>query len=135
MRKPPEVAALVPIAEGLWTDEAQPRLIGGRRRSDGRIVFPMPDGDAAADYDAVPLSRTGTLWSWTIQGFEPKAPYAGVKPFKPFGVGYVELAGQVIVEARLTAIEGLRIGMAMELVIEDFDGARATFAFRPVEAA
>ena len=126
---------LAPIAPGLWTDEAEPRLIGGRRTADGRIVFPMPTGDAAQAYAEVPLSRTGTLWSWTIQGFEPKEPYAGAKPFKPFGVGYVELPGEVIVETRLTRTEDLRIGMPMKLVIEDFDGARSTFAFAPEDEA
>ena len=108
---------------------------GGQRKSDGKIIFPMPTGDAASAYDAVLLSRTGKLWSWTIQGFEPKAPYAGPQPFRPFGVGYVELPGQVIVESRLTSITGLRIGMDMELVIEDFDGERACFAFAPKESA
>jgi uncharacterized OB-fold protein len=128
------MAALKPIAEGLWTDEARPRLIGGRRKADGKIVFPMPSGDAANAYDALPLSRIGTLWSWTIQGFEPKAPYAGPQPFRPFGVGYVELPGEVIVETRLTVTSGLSIGMDMELVIEDFDGERSCFAFAPKEA-
>lgn len=123
------------IAPGLWTDEAEPRLIGGRRKNDGRIVFPMPEGDAGEAYQQVSLSRTGTLWSWTIQGFEPKEPYAGPKPFRPFGVGYVELPGEVIVETRLTTTEGLRIGMPVELVIEDFDGGRSTFAFAPVGEA
>lgn len=129
------MANLVPIAPGLWTDEAAPRLIGGRRHRDGKIVFPMPDGDAGADHDPVPLSRTGTLWSWTIQGFAPKQPYSGPQPFKPFGVGYVELPGEVIVETRLTVTEGLTIGMPMELVIEDFDGVRGCFAFAPRETA
>lgn len=131
-RVPPEAGLLPPVAPGLWTDEAPPRLIGGRRLADGAIVFPMPTGDAAAAYEPVALSRTGTLWSWTIQGFEPKEPYAGPGPFVPFGVGYVELPGEVIVETRLTVTTGLRIGMAMELVIVPF-GDRATFAFRPVE--
>ena len=127
------MTGLAPVAPGLWTDEAHPRLIGGRRRSDGEIVFPMPGGDAAADFDAVPLSRTGTLWSWTVQGFRPKAPYAGPEPFEPFALGYVELPGEVIVETRLTATEGLKIGMAVELAIVPFDATRATYAFRPVE--
>jgi uncharacterized protein len=127
------MAALKPIVEGLWTDEAQPRLIGGQRKSDGKIVFPLPGGDAADDYDAVPLSRTGTLWSWTVQRFEPKAPYSGPQPFSPFGVGYVELTGEVIVESRLTVTENLKIGMDMELVIQDFDGIRSCFAFAPKE--
>ena len=94
---------LLPIADGLWTDEADPHLIGGRRKSDGEIIFPMPDGDAARDYDAIPLSRTGTLWSWTIQSFRPKSPpFVGPDEFTPFALGYVELPGEVIVETRLT---------------------------------
>jgi uncharacterized protein len=129
------MAALEPIAPGLWTDDAEPRLIGGRRKSDGKIVFPMPSDDARDAYDAVPLSRDGTLWSWTVQGFEPKYPYAGRQPFRPFGVGYVELPGEVIVETRLTTTQGLAIGMAMTLVIEDFDGQRSCFAFAPKESA
>ena len=28
-----------------------------------------------------PLEQTGRLWSWTIQGFEPKPPYAADGPF------------------------------------------------------
>lgn len=129
------MSALKPIAQGLWTNEAEPRLIGGRRHRDGKIVFPMPSGDAANGFEAVPLSRNGTLWSWTIQSFEPKAPYAGPQPFRPFGVGYVELPGEVIVETRLTTTSGLKIGMNMELEIEDFDGERSCFAFAPKEIA
>ena len=125
---------LLPIADGLWTDEADPRLIGGRRKSDGEIIFPMPGGDAARDYDAIPLSSTGTLWSWTIQGFRPKSPpYVGPDDFTPFALGYVELPGEVIVETRLTRATNLRIGMAMALEIIPYEGARATFAFRPEE--
>ena len=127
--------ALAPIAPGLWTGEAEPRLIGGRRHADGQIVFPMPGGDAANSHDAVPLARTGTLWSWTIQSFRPKAPYNGPEAFVPFALGYVELPGEVILETRLTQTQGLKIGMPVELLIVPFDGSRATYAFRPVEAA
>jgi uncharacterized OB-fold protein len=128
--------ALKPIAEGLWSNNAQQRLIGARRKSDGEIIFPMPSGDAADDYDAVELSPTGALWSWTIQSFRPKTPpYIGPEEFTPFAIGYVELPDQVIVETRLTQTHGLKIGMAMELVIQPFDGSVLTYAFRPVEAA
>lgn len=124
------MTALAPIAPGLWTDEAEPRLIGGRG-ADGRVRFPMPEGDAAADFEPVALPRTGTLWSWTVQAFEPKRPpYDGPSPFEPFMLGYVEL-GEVIVEARLTGIDAPRIGMAVELAIVPYDAARAIFAFGP----
>ncbi|MEI2419309.1 OB-fold domain-containing protein, partial [Arthrospira platensis SPKY2] len=76
------------------------------------------------------------------QGFPPKAPpYVGeVDPasFQPFGVGYVELEGQVKVEARLTTADPdrLRIGMPMRLVIielgrDDTGNELVTFAFAP----
>lgn len=127
---------LSPIASGLWTDEPQPRLIGGRCAS-GEIVFPMPDGDAAVALEPVALARRGTLWSWTRQDFEPKAPYEGPQPFAPYLIGYVELPGEVIVETRIVdaALEDLALGMAMELTIVPFDDARSTFSFRPERTA
>lgn len=99
------------IAEGLFTDETPPRLIGGRDRASGRIVFPCPDG---GDYDAIPLAGEGTLWSFTVQRFRPKSPpYTGPEAFAPWIVAYVELPGQVIVEARLVDVdfEDVKIGM------------------------
>ena len=51
------------------------------------------------------LPRRGRLWAWTTQDFPPPSPpYAGPtgKDFVPFGVGYVELPGEVKVETRLT---------------------------------
>lgn len=120
---------LNPIAPGLWTDETEPRLIGGRG-SDGRIRFPLPEGDAAAAFEPVMLARRGTLWSWTVQRFEPKRPpYDGPLPFRPFMLGYVELPGEVIVQTRLDGIAEPHIGMQVELRIVPFDDSRATFAF------
>lgn len=104
------------IAEGLFTDDPLPRLIGGRDRVTGRIVFPCPEGDGC---DPVPLRREGTLWSYTVQRFRPKTPpYAGPEAFSPWVVAYVELPGETIVEARLVdvAFEEVKIGMALRLV-------------------
>lgn len=129
------MSAPQPIAPDLWTDEAEPRLIGGRR-ADGTIVFPMPEGEAGASFEAVPLSRRGLLWSWTRQDFRPKPPFAGPEPFEPFLLGYVELPSQVIVESRLVdaELEELFIGLPMSLAIVPFDEERTTFAFRPERA-
>ena len=99
------------IADGLFTDETPPRLVGGRDRETGRIVFPCPE---SSNFEAVPLSSDGALWSYTVQRFRPKTPpYAGPEAFAPWIVAYVELPGQVIVEARLTdvAFEDVKIGM------------------------
>jgi uncharacterized protein len=104
-----------PIAEGLFTDETPPRLIGGRSRATGRIVFPCPPG---SEYEPYPLKREGILWSYTIQRYRPKSPpYAGPEAFSPWPVGYIALAGETMVEARLTGVEfdAISIGMALEM--------------------
>ena len=123
------------IAEGLFTNETPPRLIGGRDRTTGRVVFPCPPG---AQYEPVPLGREGTLWSFTIQRYRPKSPpYAGPEAFRPWPIGYVELPGEVIVEARLTNVdfEDIHIGMPLELTLIPLDPDAAdsvlVHAFQP----
>ncbi|MEO0462461.1 MAG: OB-fold domain-containing protein [Pseudomonadota bacterium] len=132
------------IDPDLWSDDAEPHLMGGRLPS-GEIVFPMPSGDAAKDVEPTKLSRTGTLWSWTTQGFLPKTPYTGPgssegpdgtpspPDFQPFLLGYVELPGQVIVESRIVGaqLEDLHLGMELEFCIVPFNERQDTFAFRP----
>lgn len=129
------MSALRPIAADLWTIDALgdgARLIGGRG-GDGRIRFPMPGGQAGRDFEPVPLSRQGTLWSWTVQSFEPpRPPYRGPAPFVPYMVGYVELPDEVIVATRIVDVDDPRIGMPLQLVIVPFDAERSTYAFGPV---
>jgi uncharacterized protein len=140
-----------PIAEGLFTwpsgaqspegATAEPRLIGSACRQCGTTTFPKQASCprcTGVDVEERLLERSGTLWSYTVQGFEPKEPYRGPVPFEPYGVGYVELAGQVIVESLLTESdpEKLEIGERMDLVLIPFrvedDGTEVfTFAFRP----
>ena len=127
-----------PVAPGLFTWPAEePRLIGSRCHDCGAVTFPARGSCPACTSLAVEerlLGRTGTLWSWTVQRFRPKAPYAGPDEFEPYGVGYVELPGEVRVEARLTVADPdrLRIGMPMELVVVPW-GDRVTYAFAPRE--
>lgn len=131
------MASQLAVAEGLFTRGPEPRLIGGRNRESGGIVFPCPADPGR--YEPVELSRRGTLWSWTVQRFRPKTPpYIGPEAFEPFAVGYVELPGEVIVEARLTGIafDALRIGMDMEMTLIPFatdarGDAILTYAFAP----
>lgn len=133
----------VPIDDTLFTWPAgDPQLIGGECEDCGAIAFPRQSScsrcTSAAMSDRL-LSRRGTLWSYTVQRFEPKDPYDGPQPFEPYGVGYVELPGEVIVESRLTVADpaALRLGQTMELVVVPFnsrdDGTQiVTFAFEPV---
>ena len=132
--------AAEPVGPGLFTWPAdEPRLIGSRCRDCGVVTFPGQGSCPACTSVAVEqhlLRRTGTLYTWTVQGFRPKPPYAGPEEFEPYGVGYVELPGEVRVEARLTTADPsrLRIGMAMELVVVPF-GDRVTYAFAPADGA
>ncbi|WP_448586239.1 Zn-ribbon domain-containing OB-fold protein [Thermaurantiacus sp.] len=121
------------IAERLFEVGPPPRLIGGRCRATGRLVFPCPADPGR--YEPVPLPPEGRIWSWTVQRFPPKSPpYAGTGPFEPFAIGYVELPGALIVESRLVGFpfESLKVGLPCRLVLEPF-GGRLTFAFGPVE--
>jgi len=117
-----------------------PRLVGGRRKSDGRIVFPLPGGEERSLYDRVLLSPKGRLWGWTVQRFRPGAPpYAGAskEDFRPFVVGFVEIPGEVIVESYIDAEPStLAVGREMELTVRPFandaDGTQVMiYAFRP----
>jgi uncharacterized protein len=127
-----------PIAEGLFTEETPPRLIGGRSRVTGRIVFPCP---SSAEFEPYPLKREGILWSYTIQRYRPKSPpYAGPEAFKPWPVAYVALEGETMVEARLANVpfDAIAIGMKLEFapVPLDPDSADSAYipAFQPVGA-
>lgn len=131
-----------PIAENLFVQTPEPRLVGARRRADGKIVFPAPTGVESQQYERVSLSPRGTLWSYTVQRFRPKSPpYAGDdddRSFRPFALGYVELPGEVIVETRIETedFDSLRIGQPMELVLVPFRraegrGEALTYAFKP----
>lgn len=120
-------------------------LLGSRCSDCGEVYFPAARGCTrccGTQLDDFDLGNRGRLWSWTVQGFCPKPPYDGPgteADFRPYGVGYVELACGIKVESRLTLADParLRIGMDMELVLEpycrDADGAAVhTYAFRPM---
>jgi uncharacterized protein len=126
------------VAEGLFTwPSEEPRLIASRR--DGVLSFP-----ARPDEERVLLSTRGSLWGFTTQQFRPPSPpYDGddtAETFVPYALGYVELPGELLVQARFTESEPdrLRIGQEMELRIVPYttrpDGTEVlTFAFAPVD--
>lgn len=135
--------ARVPVAEGIFTQSTDPQLVGSRCAACGIVTFPSQISCprcASTEMAEHLLPRRGRLWAWTTQEFPPPSPpSAGPtgNAFVPYGVGYVDLGGEVKVEARLTEMKGLQAGMEMELLLIPFrtdnDGNEVvTFAFRPV---
>jgi uncharacterized OB-fold protein len=129
----------------LHLEGGRPALLGSRCSACGEVYFPTARGCTrccSTRLEPFDLGHRGRLWSWTVQGFCPKPPYDGAgteADFRPYGVGYVELACGIKVESRLTLADPaqLRIGIEMELVLEpyrrDADGAAVhTYAFRPM---
>jgi uncharacterized OB-fold protein len=129
-------------------EHGRPSLIGSRCAQCGEVYFPAASGCTrclATDMTAFDLGSDGILWSWTIQDFLPKAPYNSGETeadFKPYGVGYVQMACGIKVESRLTVADPgqLKIGMAMRLDLQIYGKTPAgeslsTFVFSPVSAA
>jgi uncharacterized OB-fold protein len=137
----------IPFAEGLFTwPSDDPRLIGSRCAKCGVTTFPVQTfcpGCPSDTMEEVLLEPHGTLWTFTTQEFRPKEPYNGPEDpegdWQPYGVGYIELGGEIRVESRLTESDAskLRIGMEMELRIVPFGtdengNELVNFAFAPV---
>lgn len=128
----------VAVADGLFTwPSREPRLIASRG-DDGVLSFPARPGE-----EQCLLGRRGTLWAFTTQQFRPPSPpYDGNdtdETFRPYALGYVELPGELLVQARFTESDPakLRIGQPMELRIVPYttreDGTEVlTYAFAPV---
>lgn len=135
----------VPFAEDVFTWPAdEPQLIGSTCGECRAVTFPAqvacPRCGALAMERRL-LPRRGRLVTWTTQEFLPKEPYEGgetAETFRPFGVGLVELGGEVRVEGRLTEADPAKLAFdgEVELVIvpfrKDGDTEVVTFAFKPV---
>jgi len=132
------------LGDDMRETEFGPTLVGGRCDACDAVAFPRQNSCArcsGVEISEYSLKREGTLWSFTIQGFRPKDPYDGPKEFEPYGVGYVDLEGELLVEARLTLADPaqLKIGMPLVLVTQSYTHdpdrtAVQTFAFAPKDA-
>jgi uncharacterized protein len=107
--------------EGWFTPGDEPRLLGGRCTTCSTVVFPnrrvaCPNPACQGrEFDEVPLSRTGTVWSYTANHYPPPAPYVAPDPFEPYTVAAVELSDERMVV--LGQVEGeVELGDEVELV-------------------
>ena len=113
-----------------WFDASpeRPRLIGSRCRSCRSYFFPREEfacrnpACGGAELEDVPLSATGTLWSYTDNHYKPPAPYMSPDPFVPYAIAAVELADEKMVVLGQLASDvptaELKVGMRMKLVAE-----------------
>jgi uncharacterized OB-fold protein len=131
------------VDESLFVaDAAQITLRGGECVGCATTTFPYQQSCprcGGVETRPVSLPRSGQLWSFTVQYFEPKPPYRGGAPFEPYGVGYVEL-GPVIVEARLTENDPQRLAIGAPVRLTAVPAFRGddgvdvfTYAFEPAK--
>src|SRR5579863_7102510 len=139
----------VPAVEGWFTtDAAAPALLGSRCRSCGTYAFPRETFFCrnprceGTEFDQVPLSRRGKVWSYTDARYTPPVPYVAADPYVPFCIAAVELAEEkMVVMGQVTpeiTVDDLAVGDEVELVVnvlyEDEDHEYLVWKWRPVAA-
>ena len=137
----------LPAIDGWWDHDSvgQPHLVGGKCPQCETYVFPprannCPNPACTGDVlEQVPLSRRGTVWSYTENRYPPPAPYPAADPFEPFAIAAVELADEgLIILGKVVAgtlAADLKVGMEMELttmpLYTDDDGVeRSVYAWQ-----
>ena len=140
----------VPAVDGWFTmDPDRPALLGTRCTGCQAIFFPREDSFCRnpacmnREFDEIELSRTGKIWSFTDNRYQPPAPYMSPDPFTPYTIAAVELAEeQMVVLGQVedgVAFADLHAGMPVELVLgtlfEDDDHEYLVWRWRPVAAA
>ena len=111
-----------PAVEGWFTTGAEPALTGSACTTCGTVFFPPTaagfcrnPGCAGEEFEPRPLSRRGTIWSYTDAQYQPPPPFVPpTDPFEPYALAAVEL-GQV---AHGYGVGDLRVGAEVELVVE-----------------
>jgi uncharacterized OB-fold protein len=138
----------VPAIEGWFTMDAEPRLLGLKDSESGTYFFPKDvalaraPGYADAPLEEVKLSRTGKLWSYTTNHYQPPEPYVSPDPFQPYTVAAVELPEErMVVLGQLapgTDPATLEVGAEMELILdtlyEDDENEYLVWKWKPVAA-
>lgn len=109
-----------------WFDPAGPTLLGQTCTTCRAVFFP-PTSEFCQNpacegetFDTVPLSRRGTVWSWTTNHYKPPAPAVSAEPFVPYTVVAVELAaeGLVVLGQLSDTTPAVAVGDGVELVAE-----------------
>jgi uncharacterized protein len=135
---------LVPAMDGWLAVDGEPALLGTRCAGCGTYFFPREDSFCrnpecdSTDLQEVRLSRRGTVWSSTVNHFEPPKPYVSWGPFEPYAVAAVALAAErLVVLGQISgSSEPIPIGTEVELVVEplyeDDDHRYLVWKWRPL---
>lgn len=118
----------IPVIKGWINMEKEDYyLIGNRCNLCGEYFFPKAwicrNPECNSDnLEVVPISKRGTIWSHTLNYYEPPAPYKPLKDFEPYPIVVVELPKEKLMIMGPLA-EGcdyaeIKIGMEMEMVFE-----------------
>lgn len=137
-------------AEGWFTDGEQPSLVGQRCTTCGTYAFPRagygcpnPACPGMA-FDDVPLSRRGTVWSYTDARYQPPPPYVvPTDDHVPFCIAAVHLAAEdLVVMGQVVAgvtVEDLTVGQEVEVVVDvlfsDDDTDHLIWKWKPLAPA
>ncbi len=142
-----QAKAQVAAVEGWFSMEAgQPHLLGTRCKECGTYFFPKQSfycknpSCQGSEFEEVPLSRRGTLWSFTNNCYAAPAPFIAPEPFVPYAIAAVELAEEKMVVlgqmAAGTEVSQLKAGMEVELILEklyeDDDNEYLVWKWKPV---
>jgi uncharacterized OB-fold protein len=136
----------IPAVEGWFTTGSEPTLLGSRCRSCGTYAFPRETyfcrnpGCESQEFDEVPLSRRGKIWSYTDARYQPPAPYRAADPYVPFCLAAVELtAEKMVVMGQVVpgvGVGDLSVGTEVELVTdvlyEDDENEYLVWKWRPL---
>ena len=140
-----------PAIEGWFTTGPEPTLLGSRCTTCATTAFPplhLASGQGfcrnpacpGEEFVEAPLSRRGTIWSYTDAQYQPPPPYvATTDPFEPFALAAVELPEGLVVLGQVAqgyGVADLRVGAEAELVVEtlyaDESGDRSVWRWKPV---
>ncbi len=135
--------------EGWFTlDPERPALLGSRCPRCGTYAFPAASSFCAnpacdaTEFEQVPLSRTGRIWSYTDARYQPPPPYVPADPYEPFCIAAVELAAeQRVVMGQVVpgvSVDDLAVGDEVELVLDtlyrDDEHEYVVWKWRPLAA-
>lgn len=138
-----------PAIDGWFAAGSDPHLIGQSCAACSTTVFPpaattCPNPSCRGDdLTTRPLARTGTVWSWATNHYEPPAPYISPDPFVPYTVVAAELDDEGIVVLGQLAADAdpadLHVGAPVEVVVDtlftDDEGPRTIWRFALTDRA